>query len=89
MMTEQLFATPPAFTRAMKLEAIEREIKYRRNVYARRVRLRSMTQEFADKQIAVMVAIAADYAPNVCDDCGKEFPTSAQPVVCADCEAVE
>lgn len=49
------------FTAAEKLAAVERELKYRRRVYARRVAERKMTQALSDEQIAVFEAIGADY----------------------------
>lgn len=49
------------FTTADKLAAVEREIKQRRRVYPRLVAAEKMSQNFADEQIAVMEAIAADY----------------------------
>lgn len=45
-----------AFTAQQKLEAVERELGFRRRVYARRVE-----ERIADEQIAVFEAIAADY----------------------------
>lgn len=53
--------TAPAFTAAEKLAAVERELTYRRRVYARRVADEKMTQALADRQIALFEAIAADY----------------------------
>jgi hypothetical protein len=50
------------FTAADKLRAALREIEQRKRVYPRLVLAGSMTQQFADHQIAVMQAIAADYA---------------------------
>lgn len=44
-----------------KREAVEREVGMRRRVYPRWVELRRMTQEKADREIAIMEAIAADY----------------------------
>lgn len=44
-----------------KFECAEREVKQRRYVYPRRVADGKMTQALADKQIAMMEAIAADY----------------------------
>lgn len=49
------------FTATEKLEAVERELKYRKRVYPRRVSENKMTQALADKQIALMEALAADY----------------------------
>ena len=48
-------------TATQKLEALEREIKFRQRVYARRVELKTMTQQQADYQIAIFQEIAADY----------------------------
>lgn len=50
------------FTYAEKRAAIERELRYRRTYYPRRVAERKMSQEQADEQIAVLEAISADYA---------------------------
>ena len=44
-----------------KLEAIRRELGYRRRVYARRVELNQMTQKLADRQIELFEAIEKDY----------------------------
>lgn len=46
---------------AEKRAAAEREVRQRQRVYPRLVREGRMTQEFADRQIAVMRAIAEDY----------------------------
>lgn len=48
-----------------KLKAIERELGYRRHVYARRVIEGKMSQALADAQIAVFEAIRADYLAEV------------------------
>lgn len=48
-------------TAAEKLACITREINMRRRVYPRWVEGGKMTQAKADSEIAVMVAIAADY----------------------------
>lgn len=50
------------FTFTEKLEAVDRELKYRRRVYPRWIEAEKMTQALADRQIAVMEAIRADYA---------------------------
>ena len=55
----------PSFTPEEKLAAVEREIAIRRRVYPNRVLTRRMSQKFADEQIAVLVAIAADYRGKV------------------------
>lgn len=51
------------FTDTEKLEAVRRELKYRRRVYAKRVADGAMTQALADRQIAIFEAIEADYVP--------------------------
>lgn len=50
-----------SFTYTEKLEAVDRELKKRRQVYPRLVTAEKMTQALADRQIAVMEAIKADY----------------------------
>lgn len=50
------------FTATEKLQAVQREIGYRRRVYARRVDEGAMSQKLADDQIAIFEAIEADYA---------------------------
>lgn len=49
------------FTAAQKKEAAERELKLRIRVYPRRVDAGYMSQAEADRQIALMRAIVADY----------------------------
>lgn len=49
------------FTSKEKAAEAEREVKQREWVYPRRVAAEKMTQAAADKQIAVMREIAADY----------------------------
>lgn len=49
------------FTETEKLEAIRREIKYRRRVYAKRVAEGTMFKATHDYQIAIFEAIEADY----------------------------
>ena len=53
--------TDRAFTYEQKLEAVRRELKYRRRVYPRRVEARQLTQALADYQLAIFEAIEADY----------------------------
>jgi hypothetical protein len=53
--------TERIFTAAEKLKAVERELAYRRRVYARQIEAGKMTQALADAQISVMSAIADDY----------------------------
>lgn len=53
--------TQHPFTAAQKLAAVQREIGYRRRVYARRVADKKMTQMQMDREIAVFEAIEADY----------------------------
>lgn len=50
-----------AFTNTEKREAADREVKQRERVYPRFVENRKMTQDFADRQIALMREIADDY----------------------------
>lgn len=45
-----------------KFETAKREVAYRRRVYARLIANGRMTQQKADREIAVMQAIADDYA---------------------------
>ena len=51
-----------AITTQMKRDCAEREVRMRRRVYPRWIEAGRMTQEQADREIAVMAAIAADYA---------------------------
>lgn len=55
-----LFAAEP-FSRDDKIGCLRREIKMRRQVYPRWVATQKMKQEDADREIAVMEAILADY----------------------------
>jgi len=45
----------------LKLEAVLRELAYRRRVYPRRVAENKMTEHLARVQIGIMEAIADDY----------------------------
>ncbi len=49
------------FTAEDKLKSVERELGFRRRVYARRVSDQKMTQKQADREIAIFEAIASDY----------------------------
>ncbi|MEM1149045.1 MAG: hypothetical protein AAGI03_00600 [Pseudomonadota bacterium] len=49
------------FTTKDKLAAVEREIAQRERVYPRLIARGQISQKFADLQIALMKAIAADY----------------------------
>lgn len=49
------------FTAEEKRDCARREVKLRRRVYPRRIDNGHMTQALADKQIALMEEIAADY----------------------------
>lgn len=51
----------PKFSDEEKLRAAEREVKFRRRVYPRWVQANRMSQEEADRQIALMDDIADDY----------------------------
>ncbi len=53
----------PKFTAADKLEAVRREIGQRKYVYKRLVEEKKRTQAWANREIAVMEAIAEDYEP--------------------------
>jgi hypothetical protein len=53
--------TPSTFTAREKLKAVERELGFRRRVYASRVADGRMKQADADFQIGIMAAIADDY----------------------------
>lgn len=59
-MTDTL--TMNRFTAQDKLECAEREVRYRKRVYAARVSTGRMTQGLADRQIALMEDIVRDYA---------------------------
>ena len=48
-----------------KLDAVEREIKFRERVYGRQVTANKMTQAWADYQIKIFEEIAADYRAKV------------------------
>jgi hypothetical protein len=49
------------FSREEKLKEIAREIALRRRVYPNRVMTHRLSKAAADRQIAIMVAIAKDY----------------------------
>jgi hypothetical protein len=53
--------TAPQFSFEQKLEAIKRELSYRRHVYERRVANGQMTRALADRQIRIFEEIADDY----------------------------
>ena len=48
-------------TAVQKAEAAEREVKYRKRVYAGLVDRGKMDRDFADRQISIMQEIADDY----------------------------
>ncbi len=58
-------AKPEDITDTQKLAAVNRELVFRRRVYARRVDQGKMTQELADRQILIFEAIRADYAARI------------------------
>jgi hypothetical protein len=58
MSSEHDHAAPTGFTTAELIRECEREIALRRNVYRSRVEAGKMKQTVADRQIALMVAIA-------------------------------
>ena len=49
------------YTAADKLKEVERELYFRRRVYKGMIERNQMTRKTADKQIAIMEAIAEDY----------------------------
>lgn len=49
------------FTMTEKLECVQRELKQREHVYPKRVADGKMSQEFANRQLALMKAIVEDY----------------------------
>lgn len=51
----------PQYTFDEKLEAVKRELSFRRHVYPRRIQNGSMTRELASRQIRIMEQIVADY----------------------------
>jgi len=58
------------YTLGEKLREIEREVKFRRSVYARMVAEHRMLREEADRRIAIMQEIATDYR----EQCEQEQP---------------
>ena len=48
-----------------KLLCVERELRFRRVVYEKRVARGAMSKDQADREIATMEAIAADYRDSV------------------------
>lgn len=53
--------TKQMYTAASKLKCVERELKYRRRVYARMVETGKMSFAEAQQQIAIMKEIVEDY----------------------------
>lgn len=49
------------YTAKQKLDAINRELGFRRTVYARRVAEKKMSQQLMDEQIGIFEAIRDDY----------------------------
>ena len=58
----------PAVTNADKLKCAAREFAYRDRVYPRWVEAGRMSQAKADRELAVMAAIMADYSKLVMDE---------------------
>jgi hypothetical protein len=50
-----------SFTRDQKRKALQRELAFRRNVYRKRISNHTMKQDDADREIALLEAILADY----------------------------
>jgi hypothetical protein len=78
------------FTDADKLSCATREVGMRRKVYRHWVGLGKMSQVNADREIALMEAIAADYSAKVqlALDLGRsvlvgEFPTKEEAIAAA------
>lgn len=64
MMTDQNVELPmihPAYTKAEKITALEREIRMRKEVFRRRVNAGQMTPQEAKYQIAIFESILVDY----------------------------
>lgn len=55
-----------------KKHCVERELALRGRVYPRRVEAGAMTQEKADREIAVMEAIVADYTRQLAEETQRE-----------------
>lgn len=60
------------FSNREKAECAEREVKQRGWVYPKRVANQKMTQALADRQIALMSAIAAEYRAKADEEEAKE-----------------
>lgn len=56
------------YTNEQKLEALRRELRFRHRVYARKVSEGSMSQDYADEQIAVFEEIARDYEAKAAEE---------------------
>lgn len=56
-MTYPTDADEPRFTAKEKLDAADREVKYRVRVYERLIRDGKMTKQKADREVAIMRAI--------------------------------
>ena len=56
------------FTATEKLKCLEREVAYRKRVYARMVAEKKMTETLADRQISIMEQIADDYRPQAASE---------------------
>lgn len=69
-----LFNPTDRFTAADKLACAERELRFRRRVYADRVAMRKMTQEKADHEVGCMEAIVADYRAKLGEEDGVGRP---------------
>lgn len=57
-----LFNTTEEYTAADKLACAQRELRFRKRVYADRVALGKMKPAMAEREIGIMQAIANDYA---------------------------
>ncbi len=61
-----------AYTAREKMRAAQREVNYRRYVYAKRIADGKMTQAKADAEIAIMDEIARDYGAQAIAEEQKE-----------------
>jgi len=58
----------PHFDDAMKIAALERELRLRRIVYPGQVQRGSMSKQEADREIAIFEAILRDYRRDLFDE---------------------
>jgi hypothetical protein len=63
-------APAPLFTDRQKLRALEREVAFRKGVFAKRVEKGTMSAEDAEFETRIMQAIAEDYRQKIANDDG-------------------